>query len=87
MRLDLATDLSLQIGKVVFDGNSINEDALTAYSASDTATGQTSLSYAATTTATLGDYMELKLVDNSAIANEILNAYSLFIFQQKVKPI
>ena len=75
MRLDLATDLSLQIGKVVFDGNSINEDALTAYSASDTATGQTSLSYAATTTATLGDYMELKLVDGST-AQALTNAFS-----------
>ena len=63
--VDLATDLTLQIGKVVFDGSSIDEAALSAYLASDTATGQASLSYAATTTANLGDYMELKLVDGS----------------------
>ena len=63
--VDLATSLTLQIGKVVFDGASIDEANLNAFAASDTATGQTSLSYVAATTATLGDYMELKLIDGS----------------------
>ena len=75
VRLDLATDLTLQIGKVVFDGNSIDENALTSFAASASSTGQTSLSYASTTTATLGDYMELKLVDGST-SQVLTNTFS-----------
>ena len=84
-RIDIRTNLSLKIGKLAFDDtNKKDFSALTAATVtSSTATtpvlGQTGITYTnlnANDKVAIGDYMELKLVDGSTTANEILKAYS-----------
>ena len=90
--IEIATNLALEVGKIVFDGSSIDESALASGAAYEitstdlgkvitinniqfgehstlgqtpTVGGQT-VTYQAATTAIVGDYMQLKLVDNSS---------------------
>ena len=68
-RVDLRAGLTLQINKAEFDGGSaVDESSLTEVVIDSGAStyGQASITYTAATDAKLGDYMELKLVENGA---------------------
>ena len=83
-RFDIRSALSLKIGRLEFsEKNKVNVAALsnvavTSSTAGTPQLGQSSISYtdlAANSKVAIGDYMELKLVDTSTVANQILLSY------------
>ena len=77
-RIDIASNLQLEIGKSSFIQNALAEDSLsettiTSSTASNANLGV--LQYQVATSATIGDYMQLQLVDTS-IANQLFSTYS-----------
>ena len=78
-RIDLQSNLVLEVGKSTFTENAVSESGMTETtitSSTDANANLGTIEYNTASTANIGDYMQLKLKDTSTTTNEIFSAYS-----------
>ena len=78
-RLDVQSNLVLEVGKLTFTQNAVAESSLseiTVTSSTSSNANMGALQYKTATSANIGDYMQLLLKDTSSTPNQIFSNYA-----------